>query len=519
VDLDVTYPGTHAEADPDRAALVMATAGTVVTYGELDARSNRLARLLRRSGLGRGDHIAVFLENHPRYLEVVWAGLRSGLHVTPVNSHLTAAEAGYIIADCGARALVTSRTLADVALAVEPSVLAAVPIRLMIDGTADGFAGYEDAIASESGRCLDDEVGGAYMFYSSGTTGRPKGVLRPLPATGPRAWEPRVARLADVYGYRAGMRYLSPAPTYHAAPLGSCINVQRFGGTVVMMEHFDAAHALRLIDELRITHSQWVPTMFIRMLRLPDHERLGPDLSSHEVAVHAAAPCPVDVKRQMIEWWGPILYEYYSGTELAGMTAITSEQWLAHPGSVGRPLQGEVKVLADDGRELPRGQVGLVYFSGGPEFEYHGDPAKTAESKRPGGLTTFGDLGYVDDDGWLFLTDRKAFMIIAGGVNIYPQEIEDVLLLHPAVDDVAVFGVPNSDLGEEVKAVVQPASGVDATPELATELIAFARARLAAFKCPRSVDFEAELPRLPTGKLYKRLLRDRYWAVTAAPTS
>jgi acyl-CoA synthetase (AMP-forming)/AMP-acid ligase II len=308
------------------------------------------------------------------------------------------------------------------------------------------------------------------------------------------------------------MVYLSPAPMYHAAPLAFSISAQRFGGTVVIMERFDPAAALRAIETHRVTHSQWVPTMFVRLLRLPDDERLGPDLSSHEVAIHAAAPCPVTVKQQMIEWWGPILYEYYAGTEGNGSTMITSEEWLAHPGSVGRPRAGNVHIIGEDGQELPPLQEGGIYFSGGAAYEYHNDPVKTEEARLPGGLTTLGDVGYKDEEGWLYLTDRKAYMIISGGVNIYPREIEDVLIQHPAVADVAVFGIPNEDLGEEVKAVVQLLPGHEAGPDKAAELTAFVRSHLAGFKCPRTIDFVDELPRLPTGKLYKRVLRDPYWA-------
>jgi long-chain acyl-CoA synthetase len=504
----VTYPGYYGDVEPDRPAVVMGSAGTVVTYGQLDQRSNRLARLLRDAGLRRGDRIAVLMENNPRYLEVTWAALRSGLYVTPVNRHLTPGEVAYIVDDCAASAVVVSAAMSHPGAALSPETIARIPVRLAVDGPVDGFAPYEDAIEAWSPDRLDDETSGGYLFYSSGTTGRPKGVVQPLPDASPAERQPRVAALSELYGYREGMRYLSPAPMYHAAPLGACVSVQRYGGTVVMMERFEPADALRLIERHRITHSQWVPTMFIRMLRLGDEERLGPDLSSHESATHAAAPCPVDVKRRMIEWWGPIVYEYYSGTELSGSTYITSEQWLEHPGSVGRPTSGTVHIIGDDGKELRAGSVGVVYFGGGNPFRYHNDPEKTAEAYLPGGLSTMGDVGYVDEDGWLYLTDRKAHTIVSGGVNIYPREAEDVLLGHPAVADVAVFGVPDEDMGERVEAAVQPAPDAVPGPELERELIAFCRQHLAAFKCPRSVDFLDELPRLPTGKLAKRLLRD-----------
>ncbi|HZT66450.1 MAG TPA: AMP-binding protein [Acidimicrobiales bacterium] len=505
------YPGTRAKENPDRPAVIMGGSGEIVTFAELDQRSNRLAHLLRAAGLRRGDHLALFMENHPRFLEVVWAGLRSGLYVTAINSHLTPPEVSYIVQDCEARALVTSLAKAEVASELDAGATKNLATRLMVDGTTDGFEAYESAVAGLPGTPVQDESSGTTMLYSSGTTGRPKGVLRPLPQEAP--WEPdrRLAGLGPLYKFRDGMVYLSPAPMYHAAPLAFSVSAQRFGGTVVIMEHFDPAGALALIERHRVTHSQWVPTMFVRLLRLPDEERGRHDLSSHEVAIHAAAPCPVAVKRSMIEWWGPILYEYYAGTEGNGSTYITSEQWLEHPGSVGQPMVAKVHIIGEDGRELGPGQEGTIYFSGGGQFEYHKDPDKTAQARLPGGLSTLGDVGYLDEEGWLYLTDRKAYMIISGGVNIYPREVEDVLIQHPSVADVAVFGVPHDDLGEEVKAVVQPVAGADPGPDLERELLGFARTQLAGFKCPRSVDFEAELPRLPTGKLYKRLLRDRYW--------
>jgi long-chain acyl-CoA synthetase len=511
----VTYPGHYGAVDPRRPAVIMAAAGTVVTYGELDERSNRLARLLRAAGLGRGDVVAVLMENNPRYSEVAWAALRSGLYLTPVNSHLTADEVAYILDDCGASAVISSAAMAATCEALPDRTIARMRVRLMVDGASARFDAYEQAADGYPGERLADEASGAYLFYSSGTTGRPKGVRQPIPDGSPAVRQPRVEGLARLYGYREGMRYLSPAPMFHAAPLGASVSVQRYGGTVVMMERFDAADALRLIERHRVTHSQWVPTMFIRMLRLSDEERLGPDLSSHESATHAAAPCPIDVKRRMLEWWGPIVYEYYSGTELSGTTYITSEEWLEHPGSVGRPLSGGVHIIGDDGRELPAEEVGTIYFTGGSPFEYHNDPAKTADAYLPGGLSTMGDMGYVDEGGWLYLTDRKAHTIISGGVNIYPREAEDALLGHPAVADVAVLGVPDDDMGEQVKAVVQPAPGTLAGPDLERELVAFCRERLATFKCPRSVDFVDELPRSPTGKLHKQVLRDRYWSPVA----
>ena len=509
------YPGTYAATAPDRPAVIMGRTGEIVTYRELDERSLRLAHVLRDAGLRRGDHLALFMENQSRFLEVVWAALRSGLYVTTINSYLTVPEVAYIVNDCEATALVTSTAKSEIATALMGEHdIPAVHTRLMVGGALGGYDDYDTALAAASTEPLGDEVMGAAMLYSSGTTGRPKGVKRPLPTLAPSDPDPVVLRGASVYGWGEDTIYLSPAPMYHAAPLAFSVTAQRFGGTVVIMEHFDAAEALHLIEREKVTHSQWVPTMFVRMLKLPDEVRLAPDLSSHRVAIHAAAPCPVDVKRRIIEWWGPILLEYYAGTEGNGATFITSEDWLEHPGSVGRIAIGKLHIVDEEGNDLPPNAEGTIYFSGAGQFEYHNAPEKTEGARLPGGRSTLGDVGYVDDDGYLFLTDRKAYMIISGGVNIYPREIEDVLIAHPSVADVAVFGVPDDDFGEQVKAVVQPIDGVDGSEDLARELTAFAREQLAGFKVPRSIDFEAELPRLPTGKLYKRLLRDRYLGKT-----
>ncbi len=518
------YPGVWGERQPDRPAVVMGRSREVVTYAELDARSNRLAHLLRAAGMRRGDHIAVFMENHPRYMEVVWAGLRSGLYVTAVNSFLTAPEAAYIIDDCEARVLITSRAKAEVAEALLDQT-PRLECRLMVDDAIRDHDPYEDAVGAYPETVIDDESAGATMLYSSGTTGRPRGVLRDLPKVTPWLADaaPRAPESSDAaqarpraaggnrYGFRNDMVYLSPAPLYHAAPLAFVGMTHRLGGTAVVMEKFDPVQALQLIERERVTHSQWVPTMFSRMLKLPPEDRAHFDLSSHEVAIHAAAPCPVPVKHEMMEWWGPILFEYYAGTEGIGGTNIGPEEWLEHPGSVGLAPEDTVFILDEDAVEVPRGQVGTIYFKSAASFEYKGDPEKTQEMRLPGGLATLGDVGYVDEDGYLFLTDRKTYMIISGGVNIYPREIEDALITHPKVADVAVFGIPNEDFGEEVKAAVQLMPGLEGSAELERELLDFCRERIARFKCPRSVDFEAELPRLPTGKLYKRLLRDPYW--------
>jgi long-chain acyl-CoA synthetase len=506
------YPGHWSMETPEKPAVVMAGSGEVVTYRELDDRSNRLAQLMYAAGLRRGDHIAIFMENHPRYFEVVWAGFRSGLYVTTVNRYLTGDEAGYIVDNCEARVLVTSAELREPAaelVADTPNV----EIRLMVDGTADGYESYEEAIERYPAEPLAQQPMGGLMLYSSGTTGRPKGITRPLPDGDVDQPGPFDALLSMVFQFDQDSIYLSPAPLYHSAPLGFTTGTQTLGGTVVMMEKFDPIEALALIEKYSITHSQWVPTMFTRMLKRPVEEREQFDLSSHRVAIHAAAPCPVGVKQAMIDWWGPILHEYYGGTELNGLTYCNSEQWLAHPGTVGAPVLGTLHICAEDGTELPPGESGLVYFEL-PEmpFEYFKDNSKTRGAQHPDhpNWSALGDVGYLDEDGFLFLTDRATFMIISGGVNIYPQEIEDVLIQHPGVLDVAVIGVPNEDMGEEVKAVVQPVDGVE-PDDLPNSVLAYAREHLAGYKVPRSVDLIDELPRLPTGKLYKRLLRDQYW--------
>jgi long-chain acyl-CoA synthetase len=508
------WPGVHAARTPDKPAFIMAATGQVVTYAELDARSNQLAQLFAARGLRFGDHVALCLENSPRFLEVTWAAQRSGLVYTALNYHLTPEEVAYIVADCDARAFITSAAQAATASALRSRLPESVQIRLAMDGDLPGFERYEPALAQHPSTPLAEELEGAAMLYSSGTTGRPKGVAFVQPRLALGTPLPIVEGFARLYGFTPDTVYLSPAPLYHAAPMHFCMTVLRFGGTLVVMDRFDAQEALALIERYRVTHSQWVPTMFIRMLKLPDADRRRHDLSSHRVAIHAAAPCPVPVKEQMIEWWGPIIYEYYSATEGLGATAVTSPEWLAHKGSVGRPLNCTVHILDEEGRELPVGEAGRIFFesTSATPFSYHNDPEKTARARNAQGWGTVGDIGYLDAEGYLYLTDRKDFMIVSGGVNIYPQEIENLLVTHAKVVDAAVFGVPNDEMGEEVKAVVQPCDIGEAGPELAEELQAFCRQHLARYKCPRSIDFSAELPRAPTGKLYKRLLREKYWA-------
>jgi long-chain acyl-CoA synthetase len=503
--------GQIAAEQPGKAAVIMAASGERITFGELNAAANRLAHVLFDAGLRPGDHIAFMLENRWEFLAIAWAAQRSGLYYTAVSSRLQPDEIAYIVDDCGAQVFIASDAVAGGAV----SLSAGIPrlrLRLMLDCAADGFISYEEVTAAAPATPLPREVEGADMLYSSGTTGRPKGVKPALPLHPVGTKDSLYQLVSLLFPPDSESVYLSPAPLYHAAPLRYCLTMQRFGATVVVMEKFDAEQALAAIETYRVTHSQWVPTMFIRMLRLPTEVRARWDLSSLRYAVHAGAPCPVPVKEQMIEWWGPVLHEYYSGTEAACFTYTDSADWLTHKGTVGRSLIGEPHVCDAGGDELPPGSVGTLYFSGGPSFEYHGDPAKTAASRDPKGRgwATLGDVGYVDEDGFLYLTDRVSHMIISGGVNIYPQEAENLLAVHPKVADVAVIGVPDSDMGEQVKAVVQPLTMEDAGPALAAELIAYCRGHLAHYKCPRSVDFRADLPRHPTGKLIKRVLRDEY---------
>jgi len=508
----VLHPLHHAITTPDKPALVMADTGEMVTYRQLEDGANRVAQLFRALGLQSGDHIALMLENHPRYFEICWGAHRAGLIYTAMSTRLTEAEVSYIVNDCGAKAVIASQAMAK-AVAHLGAACPAVRHWLMLDGAAAGWTPYEAAVDAQPATRIADELAGGDMLYSSGTTGRPKGVFVPPQGTEIDAPSPMTDILVNLYGVTADTVYLSPAPLYHAAPLRYTLAVQRLGGTVVVMAHFDPERYLQLVQQYRITHTQLVPTMFVRMLKLPEATRAQYDLSSLQVAIHAAAPCPIEVKRQMIAWWGPVLWEYYAGTEGNGVTMVNSAQWLSHPGTVGKAVIGELKICDDEsGAELPAGQSGTVYFANGRPFAYHNDPEKTAGSTHPKGWTTLGDVGYVDAEGYLYLTDRKAYMIISGGVNIYPQEAENVLINHPQVADVAVLGVPNEEFGEEVKAVVQPRDMAEAGPELEAALIAYCRAHLSPIKCPKSVDFEAELPRHPTGKLYKRLLKDRYWA-------
>ncbi|MFG3022435.1 acyl-CoA synthetase [Streptomyces sp. NPDC048254] len=513
------YLGTHARTTPDRTAVVMAGTGERRSYSQLYAGANRIAHALRAAGLRRGDHMAILAENRVEYFEALWAGLNSGLYVTPVNTRLTAAEAAHIIRDCGAKALITSQALAAVAGEAVGQIPDG-PDMLCLDGPAPDCADW----AAEKGNWptspLADASRGAFMFYSSGTTGRPKGILTPLPEHSVEEGDPAMyPGTRATFGMSEDTVFLSPAPLHHAAPLRVSQVAQCLGGTVVCMESFDPVGALRAIETYQVTCSQWVPTMFVRMLRLGPGERAGFDLTSHRIAVHAAAPCPVGIKEAMISWWGPILHEYYSGSENIGTTAIDSHEWLRHRGSVGRATYGTIHICDEAGQELPAGQTGTIYFDApGVTVRYHGAPGASASLAHPDhrDWRTLGDVGHLDADGYLYLCDRRSFTIVSGGVNIYPQESENLLVQHPAVADAAVFGIPDSEFGEQVKAVVQPEQWAEVGPELAAELLSWCRERLAHYKCPRSVDFDPKLPRMDDGKLHKKSVRDRYWDTTVS---
>jgi long-chain acyl-CoA synthetase len=512
------YPGAHALITPHKAAVVDTETGVSRSYLELEDRSTRLADALRGAGLGVGDVVASLSTNDVAMFEVYWACLRSGLYLTPVNSHLTDGEVAHILEDCGAKALVISADLtglARCAVARTP----AVHVRLAYGGDADGFGDYEAFIANGSPVAPANQPRGADMLYSSGTTGRPKGIKSLLPQrqVGDPG-DPYVGAFGAAYEMNSDTVYFSPAPLYHAAPLRFGMVTQSLGGTVLISHTFDAERCLKVINDFRVTHSQWVPTHFVRMLRLPDEIRQACDVTSQRYVIHAAAPCPVEVKRQMMCWFGPVLHEYYSSTEANGITMISPAEWEDRTGSVGTAKLGVLHICDDGGRELPTGQTGIVFFERDEmPFAYHRDPDKTDAARHTTQTTwsTCGDIGFVDADGYLFLRDRKAFTIISGGVNIYPQEIEDCLTLHPAVFDVAVIGVPDVEFGESVLAVVHLNENVPADATTADTLIGHVRSHIAGYKVPRRVEFVASLPRTPTGKLVKGELRQQFSSDTS----
>ena len=511
------YPGHWAQLTPDKPAVINSVTGEQLTFKELDDQSNQLAQLLHSQGLRRGDHIAIFMENQLVYFVVAWAAMRSGLYLTPVNRYLNAEETGYILNDCGAKAIIVSAGISE-AEQID-SYAPACTIKLSLNGGHPGFEDFYTALQAYPTEALAVQPVGAMMPYSSGTTGRPKGIIRPLGEQNiDDADYVNGALQTALWRFDDTTVYLSPAPLYHTAPYSFCMATMSLGGTVVMMPKFDALGALQAIENFSVTHSQWVPTMFSRMLKL-DIDRDAFDLSSLKVAIHAAAPCPKQVKQQMLDWWGDVIYEYYAGSELNGLTHVTPTEWRNKPGTVGKPFMGVIHICDEDGVEQPIGESGLVYFEQpGASFEYHNDTDKTRSTRHPQhpSWSALGDVGYLDEDGYLFLTDRATFMIISGGVNIYPQEIEDAMVMHPKIKDVAVIGVPNDEMGEEVKAIVELESDVSAGDDVAEELMTYVRDHVAHYKCPRSIDFMDELPRSEAGKLYKRQLKDLYWGDSAS---
>lgn len=503
------HPRHWAGVDPDRPAVVFGASGTIVTYGSLSAAADRCAQLMRRLGLGRGAHVAMLIENQPRFLEVAWAAHNAGLYFTPISWRFQLDEIEFILRDCGARVLFASgaqRALVEALRGRLPDLR----ILLVAGAAVAGCDAYDEAVVACPAEPVDDESRGSDMVYSSGSTGRPKGIKQKLPDAGIDGPSAMFAVYARKYGWSPATVYLLPAPLYHSGPLRFAMTMQHLGAKLVVMERFDAALALELCARHRVTDAHFVPTMMARILKLPEAVRRGADLSSVRRIIHGAGPCAPELKRAMIDWVGPILEESYGGTEGNGLTMISSAEWLDHPGSVGRPFVGSVHVVGEDGRDLPPGETGLVYFAGGPRFEYHGNPDKTREAYDAQGRSTLGDIGYLDADGYLYLTDRRNNLIVTGGVNVYPQEIENALIAHAKVYDVAVFGLPDLEMGERIQAVVQPVDPAGAGPGLEAELIAWCRARLAHYKAPSAVDFRDELPRHDTGKIYTRLLKDEY---------
>ncbi len=499
-----------AQSDPGRLALVTPS-GEEVSAGDLLARVNQVSRGLRALGLGKGDGVAILLGNDRAWIELALATSQIGLYLTPINYHLIGAEAAYILQDCEAKVFVADEAYAPAAIqaAKEASF---DKTRMFSPGKIDGFRPYEELYRGQPDTLPPDRVAGQSMNYTSGTTGRPKGVRRPIIPMTPEQAAQLGSMLGNLFDLKPGPGvHLCPGPLYHTAPGAFSQRAIHSGETLVLMHRWGPEETLQLIEKYAVTTSHMVPTMFHRLLALPDDVKKRYRTDSLRCVIHAAAPCPVEVKKRMLDWWGPVIYEYYAATE-GGGTSVKPRDWLDHPGTVGRAWPGStIKVLDDEGNELPPNKPGTVYMSSPiGTFEYFKDKEKTAKSRKKN-LFTVGDMGYLTEDGWLFLCDRKADMIISGGANIYPAEIEGVFLSHPQVADVAVFGVPDEDWGESVKAVVQPVPGVQGNEAFAKQLLEFAADKLSKFKMPRSIDFRDVLPREPSGKLFKRKLRDEYW--------
>ncbi|MGE4432316.1 MAG: AMP-binding protein [Sphingobium sp.] len=509
------HPAEVALAEPSKPAIIMADNGKIVTYAALVDRANRVAHALAQAGMEEGDTIAFLVENSERYPELIWGAKNSGLRYICMSTHLSPGDANYIIRDSGAKALIASHALAGLAQAATDELATGPlpgPQLFMIGGGAGRFADLDAILPHMSDQPLQGRRRGPSMLYSSGTTGRPKGVMTMLPDVGPDVPPPRFAMLQKQYGLGADTVFLNPGPFYHAAPNRFMVSTQRAGGTVVAFERFAPEPVLRAIETHRVTHGFFVPTMFGRMLALPQQARDRADTRTLRHAIHAAAPCSIMVKRAMIDWWGPVIDELYAGTEAFGHSFITSAEWLAHPGSVGRPAEGcQLKIVDEAGNSLPAGAQGRIMMSNGLRIAYHGDTDKTEALYDKDGFASLGDIGYVDEDGYLYLTDRESHMIIVGGVNVYPQEVERFLAEHDAIEDSAVIGIPDADMGEEIKAVIQLRHGFAPDAKMEAEIIRFCRDSLSLYKCPRSVDFVDQLPRSPMGKLSKKDIKQRYW--------
>ncbi|MFT5560635.1 MAG: long-chain acyl-CoA synthetase [Candidatus Azotimanducaceae bacterium] len=501
----------HAQQAPENMAVISNYGNR--TFAELNERINQLARVLRNAGLKPDDGVAMLLTNRPEFVEVLYACQRTGLRVTPINWHLTGDNASYIVENSEAKAFIADIRCAASAIDALNDNRAQVKLSLSVGGNIEGFGDYQDAVKDEASSNIEDPVIGTQMLYTSGTTGRPKGVYRPRQAPDVRVNE-TVTRAQSAADWRPGEDLcLCTGPAYHAAPLAFNVNGPLVEGVgTVLMDKWDPEETLRLVQEHKVTHTHMVATMFHRLLALPEETRKKYDVSSLRYVVHGAAPCPVHVKHEMMEWLGPVVYEYYAATEGGGGFFIDPEAWLQKPGSVGSAPSADNRILDDDGNELPTGEIGTIYFKAPAlRFEYYKDSEKTSGSYR-GDYFTLGDMGYFDEDGYLFLTGRSAETIISGGVNIYPQETDDVMLKHPAVADVCTVGVPNDEWGEEVKSIVQVKPGVEHSVETAQMLIDFAREHLPGFKTPRTIDFIEDLPRLPSGKIQRRMVRAPYWA-------
>ncbi|MBV8083429.1 MAG: acyl-CoA synthetase [Chloroflexi bacterium] len=503
---------TFAQQHPDHTAIVEVDEHTI-SFGELLASANRVVHGLRALGMQQGDVMAAVLPNSAEVYELYMAMQQAGFYLIPVNFHLVGPEIAYILQDCEARAFIAHASFAQACTAAVEETGFPKNAAFAVGGEIPGFRTYEELKAGQPASLPSDRTFGAMMHYTSGTTGRPKGVRRPLPTTD--VAESNLGGGLLGYGVtpeETDNVHLLACPWYHTAPLVMSAPSLHLGHKLVIMDRFNPERCLQLIDKYKVTITHLVPTQFVRLLALPEDVKRKYDVSSLRHVIHGAAPCSPDVKRRMIEWWGPVVEEYYASTEGVGGTIIKSEEWLRKPGSVGKPA-GHIVIMDDEGNILGPNEIGTIYSKprGGAGFSYFKDPAKTQAAQR-GEYQTVGDVGYLDEDGYLFLSDRKADMIISGGVNIYPAELESVLVAHPKVIDVAVFGIPNEEWGEEVKAIVQPAIGVEGDDGLRDELMAYAAERVAKYKLPRTLDFMSELPRDDNGKLYKRKLRDPYWA-------